>query len=132
MWGPPDVRTSRMRVAFLPTLSGALTLLLLLGGCGIFTQRPEPIPPAAELYERGEAELDRRRYEDARINFKRIVERHPDFSLAPRPRKVCAPSPHGGGASRHADEKGGVDGEGPGPKEGRGLTGRLDRDPQGP
>src|SRR3972149_2569224 len=75
-----------MRVAFLPTLSGALTLLLLLGGCGIFTQRPEPIPPAAELYERGEAELDRRRYEDARINFKRIVERHPDSSFAPRAR----------------------------------------------
>ena len=75
-----------MRVAFLPTLSGALTLLLLLGGCGIFTQRPEPIPPAAELYERGETELDRRRYEDARTNFKRIVERHPDSSFAPRAR----------------------------------------------
>ncbi|MBI3029031.1 MAG: tetratricopeptide repeat protein [Candidatus Rokubacteria bacterium] len=80
------MRTPRTRVTFLPTLSGALTLLLLLGGCGIFTQRPEPIPPAAELYERGEFELDRRRYEDARTNFKRIVERHPDSSLAPRAR----------------------------------------------
>ena len=73
-------------MAFLPTLSGALTLLLLLGGCGIFAQRPEPIPPATELYERGEAELARRRYEDARTNFRRIVERHPDSSFAPRAR----------------------------------------------
>jgi outer membrane protein assembly factor BamD len=80
------VRTSRTRETFLPTLSGALTLLLLLGGCGIFAQRPEPIPPAAELYERGEAELGKRRYEDARTSFKRIVERHPDSSLAPRAR----------------------------------------------
>ncbi len=80
------MRTSRTRVAFLPTLSGALTLLLLLGGCGIFAQRPEPIPPAAELYQRGETELDRRRYEDARANFKRIVERHPDSSFAARAR----------------------------------------------
>lgn len=73
-------------MAFFPTLSGALTLLLLLGGCGIFAQRPESIPPAAELYQRGETELDRRRYEDARANFKRIVERHPDSSFAPRAR----------------------------------------------
>ena len=73
-------------MAFLPTLSSALTLILLLGGCGIFTQRPESIPPAAELYQRGEAELDKRRYEEARANFKRIVERHPDSSFAPRAR----------------------------------------------
>ena len=58
----------------------------MLGGCGIFAQRPEPIPPAAELYERGEAELAKRRYEDARTNFKRIVERHPDSSFAARAR----------------------------------------------
>ena len=79
------MRTFRTRVAFLPILSGALTLLLL-GGCGILTQRPEPIPPAAELYERGEAELGKRRYEEARTDFKRIVERHPDSSFAPRAR----------------------------------------------
>jgi outer membrane protein assembly factor BamD len=74
-----------MRVS-LRSVGGVLTLLLLLGGCGIFTQRPEPIPPATELYERGQAELDKRRYEEARTNFKRIVERHPDSSLAPRAR----------------------------------------------
>ena len=39
-----------------------------------------------ELYQQGEAELDRRRYEDARTNFKRIVERHPDSSFAARAR----------------------------------------------
>jgi len=80
------VRTSRTRPAFSPYLAGALSLLLLLGGCGIFAQRPEPIPPAAELYERGEAELAKRRYEEARTNFKRIVERHPDSSFAARAR----------------------------------------------
>ncbi|MBI4591777.1 MAG: outer membrane protein assembly factor BamD [Candidatus Rokubacteria bacterium] len=72
-------------MAFARVLGGALTLLLL-GGCGIFTQRPEAIPPATELYERGEYELGRRRYEDARTNFRRIVERHPESSLAPRAR----------------------------------------------
>ena len=75
-----------MRVAFPWTLSSLLALLLFLGGCGIFAQRPEPIPPAAELYEKGEFELNRRRYEDARTHFKRIVERHPESSLAPRAR----------------------------------------------
>ena len=80
------MRTSRTRPAFSPHLAGALSLLLLLGGCGIFAQRPEVIPAAVELYQRGEAELDRRRYEDARTNFKRIVERHPDSSFAARAR----------------------------------------------
>ncbi len=74
-----------MRVACPRVLSGVLALLVL-GGCGIFTQRPEPIPPAAELYDKGEFELNRRRYEDARTHFKRIVERHPESSLAPRAR----------------------------------------------
>ncbi len=75
-----------MRVTLPPVLSGALTLLLVLGGCGIFTQRPEPIPPPAELYERGERELNQRRYEDARTAFRRIVERHPESSFAPKAR----------------------------------------------
>ncbi len=80
------MKTFPKRVAFLPVLTGVLTLVFLLGGCGIFAQRPEPILPAAELYDRGEAELNKRSYEDARTNFKRIVERHPDSSFAPRAR----------------------------------------------
>jgi outer membrane protein assembly factor BamD len=75
-----------MRMAFPAVLGGVLTVVILVGGCGLFTQRPEPIPPAAELYERGEYELNRKRYDDARTNFRRIVERHPDSSFAPRAR----------------------------------------------
>ena len=63
-----------------------MTLLLVVGGCGLLTQRPEVIPAAAELYERGETELNRKRYEEARTNFRRIVERHPESSYAPRAR----------------------------------------------
>ena len=75
-----------MRVAFPSHLGGTLILLLLLGGCGFFTQRPESIPPAAELYDKGDKELSKARYEEARTNFRRIVERHPESTLAPRAR----------------------------------------------
>jgi len=75
-----------MRVAFPSVLGGALTLLFLLGGCGFFTQRPAAIPPAKELYEGGEFELSKSRYDEARNNFRRIVERHPESPLAPRAR----------------------------------------------
>ncbi|MBI2553805.1 MAG: outer membrane protein assembly factor BamD [Candidatus Rokubacteria bacterium] len=74
-----------MSMAFSRALAGAL-ILLALGGCGLLTQRPEVIPAAAELYERGETELGRKRYEEARTNFRRIVERHPESSYAPRAR----------------------------------------------
>jgi len=50
------------------------------------TQLPETILPADELYSKGEYQLSRASYEDARTEFKRIVERHPDSSLAPRAR----------------------------------------------
>ncbi len=73
-----------MRVAFPSVLGG--TLLLLLGGCGFFTQRPEPIPPAKELYQKGEYELEKGRFDEARVNFRRIFERHPESPLAPRAR----------------------------------------------
>ena len=75
-----------MPVTFSRLFGGALTLLLLLGGCGLFTQRPEVIPSATELYDKGEFELNRKRYEEARTNFRRIVERHPESSFAPRAR----------------------------------------------
>lgn len=50
------------------------------------TRPTEAILPAGELYSKGEDELSRGNYEDARTNFRRIVERHPDSSLAPRAR----------------------------------------------
>ena len=81
-----------MPVTFSRLFGGALTLLLLLGGCGLFTQRPEVIPSATELYDKGEFELNRKRYEEARTNFRRIVERHPDSSFAPRARFLMGES----------------------------------------
>lgn len=75
-----------MRVALPSLLGGSLTLLLLLGGCGFFTQRPESIPPAKELYQKGESDLDQGRFDQARINFRRVFERHPESPLAPRAR----------------------------------------------
>lgn len=65
-------------------------LVLFLGGCGwlgtVLGPTPSPILPPDELYQVGEGELAKRRYEDARKNFKRIVERHPNSSYAPRAR----------------------------------------------
>jgi outer membrane protein assembly factor BamD len=65
---------------------GLLLLLLLLGGCAWMRPSPTPILPAEELYQIGENELKRRRYEEARVNFRRIVERHPNSTYAPRAR----------------------------------------------
>jgi outer membrane protein assembly factor BamD len=47
---------------------------------------PVPILPPEELYQLGETELSKRRYEEARKHFRRIVERHPNSSSAPRAR----------------------------------------------
>jgi outer membrane protein assembly factor BamD len=63
-----------------------VVLVLLCGGCAWLRPSPEPILPAEELYQIGEKELGRRRYEDARKQFRRIVERHPNSSYAPRAR----------------------------------------------
>jgi outer membrane protein assembly factor BamD len=63
-----------------------LALVLVLGGCAWMNAGPTPILPADELYQIGEAELGKRRYEEARKNFRRIVERHPNTSYAPRAR----------------------------------------------
>jgi outer membrane protein assembly factor BamD len=71
-----------------------LSLTLLLGGCSsvggwvadLFKQRPMPLPPAAELYASGELEMTKKRYEDARLPFRKVVERHPQSSYAPRAR----------------------------------------------
>ena len=82
-----------MRTRFLG-VPAALTVVLLLGGCSsvggwvsdLFKPRPQPLLPAADLYQLGETELAKRRYEDARASFKKIVERHPTSSYAPRAR----------------------------------------------
>ncbi|MGH7299386.1 MAG: outer membrane protein assembly factor BamD [Candidatus Rokuibacteriota bacterium] len=62
------------------------SLLFGLAGCGWFRPAPTPIPPPDELYLLGNKELDQRGYEEARQHFKRIVERHPNSSFAPRAR----------------------------------------------
>jgi outer membrane protein assembly factor BamD len=61
-------------------------LLLLASGCSWLKPAPTPVMPAEELYQLGEKELARRRYEDARKQFRQIVERHPNSSYAPRAR----------------------------------------------
>ncbi|MBI3635849.1 MAG: outer membrane protein assembly factor BamD [Candidatus Rokubacteria bacterium] len=68
------------------TRSLLLGLLLLVGGCAWLRPAPTPILPADELYQIGENELDRRQYDKSRENFKKIVERHPNSSYAPRAR----------------------------------------------
>jgi outer membrane protein assembly factor BamD len=68
---------------------GLALLLLVLGGCAVtdwLRPNPTPILPAEELYQIGENELGKRRYEEARKNFRRIVERHPNSSQTPRAR----------------------------------------------
>ncbi|MBI1733687.1 MAG: outer membrane protein assembly factor BamD [Candidatus Rokubacteria bacterium] len=61
-------------------------LIALAGGCAYWRPQPTPILPPEELYSKGESDLDRRRYEDARESFRRIVERHPNSSYAARAR----------------------------------------------
>jgi outer membrane protein assembly factor BamD len=61
-------------------------LLTLAGGCTLLRPQPTPILPPDELYSKGESDLDRRRYEEARDSFKKIVERHANSTFAPRAR----------------------------------------------
>ena len=79
-----------MRLYSLSVCSALVALLTLLGGCSTLAdwvrQRPQPLPPAADLYTVGEAELSRSRYADARAAFQKIVERHPQSIYAPRAR----------------------------------------------
>ncbi len=58
------------------------------------TRPTEAILPADELYSKGEDELSRGNYEDARTDFRRIVERHPDSSYAPRARFLIGRAYH--------------------------------------
>lgn len=63
-----------------------MSLPLLVAGCAALMPAPTPILPPEELYRTGETELNNRRYEEARANFRRIVERHPNSSYAPKAR----------------------------------------------
>jgi outer membrane protein assembly factor BamD len=62
------------------------SLLLAASGCAWMSPAPTPILPPDELYSQGENELERRRYLEAREAFRKIVERHPNSSWAPRAR----------------------------------------------
>ena len=61
-------------------------LLLATAGCGWLKPAPTPILPAEELYKIGEQHIEKRTYADARVAFKKIVERHPTSSYAARAR----------------------------------------------
>jgi outer membrane protein assembly factor BamD len=61
-------------------------LLLIAGGCAWLKPAPTPILPPEELYQIGETELDKKRFEEARASFLKIVERHTNSSYAPRAR----------------------------------------------
>lgn len=79
-----------MRLKFLSVSTALVSLLLLLGGCttlvDFFRQRPQALPPASELYAQGETELSKSRYDDARAAFRKVAERHPQSTYAPRAR----------------------------------------------
>ncbi len=64
----------------------ALVAPLLLSGCSLFGSRPATLPPAGKLYEDGERDLDRGRFDAARDNLRKIIERHPDSTLVAQAR----------------------------------------------
>jgi outer membrane protein assembly factor BamD len=68
------------------TRSLLVALCLVSAGCAWLRPQPQPILPPEELYQIGENELARRRYSEAREAFRKIVERHPNSSFAPRAR----------------------------------------------
>jgi outer membrane protein assembly factor BamD len=81
---------ARMQFRLRAASRALLVVLLLSGGCssigGLFRPTPQALPPAADLYQEGETEMNRRRYEGARKAFRKIVERHPQSTYAPRAR----------------------------------------------
>lgn len=80
----------QMRLKSLAVFSALVASLTLLGGCSTLADwvrsRPQPLPPASDLYALGEADLAKSRYGDARTSFQKIVERHPQSIYAPRAR----------------------------------------------
>ena len=67
-----------------------LVLALLLPGCAyfedMFRQKPTALLPAQDLYQAGEQDMNKKYYPQARANFQKIVERHPQSQYAPRAR----------------------------------------------
>lgn len=61
-------------------------VVLLVAGCAWLRSAPTPILPPEELYQAGETNLEQSKWLEARENFRKIVERHPNSSLAPRAR----------------------------------------------
>ncbi|HET9922505.1 MAG TPA: outer membrane protein assembly factor BamD [Methylomirabilota bacterium] len=79
-----------MRRKFLPVSLALASLLLLQSGCttitDFFRQRPQPLPPASDLYAEGETALNKGRFDEARTAFRKVTERHPQSSYAARSR----------------------------------------------
>jgi len=79
-----------MHRKFLSVPATLMSLLLLLSGCttiaDFFRQQPQALPPASELYAEGESQLNKGRFEEARTAFRKVAERHPQSSYAPRAR----------------------------------------------
>ena len=77
---------SRARYPALWLGAFALAAIPLLAGCSLFGGRPDTLPPAGKLYEEGERDMLRSRYDSARDALRKIVERHPDSNLVPQAR----------------------------------------------
>src|SRR5262244_653733 len=67
-----------------------LVVALLSSGCAyledMFRQKPTALLPAQDLYQAGEEDMNKRYYPQARTNFQKIVERHPQSQYAARAR----------------------------------------------
>src|SRR5688500_6305735 len=63
-----------------------LVLVLLPRGSAWMRPAPRPILPSEELYRHGESGLEKKRYAEAREHFRKVTERHPNSSYAPRAR----------------------------------------------
>jgi outer membrane protein assembly factor BamD len=61
----------------------AVAAVCLLTGCSWLGGRPTTLLPAGQLYARGEDLLARERYDQARDNFRMLVERQPESDLVP-------------------------------------------------
>ncbi|MGH7320885.1 MAG: outer membrane protein assembly factor BamD [Candidatus Rokuibacteriota bacterium] len=70
----------------------ALAAVFVASGCSLLRGRPTTLPPAAKLFEEGERELVRERYDAARESLLKIVERHPDSDLVPAARLLLGES----------------------------------------